>query len=206
MLPQSLPSEFKIDLRDIASSFLHTKTANGVFKIILGELVLLHGENGVGKSTFVRAVKMHCYRDLLIFSFCEQMPLTSSLNLSVAQLLADYCDLIVFNQTRYQSLFDAFELDKLIQQEINDLSGGQKQMLKLLMCLSKEAHFYFLDEPFVFLDQAKQSVVNLILAQLKKTKGILLINHQNTLELAVNRRYQLIMDNQQHLCLSQDSL
>jgi energy-coupling factor transporter ATP-binding protein EcfA2 len=75
-------------------------------------------------------------------------------------------------------LFDPSEVGSLRGRSIRTLSGGQKQKLNLLRCLSLETAIIILDEPLNGLDLASAKRVLALIRQLKeKGNGFLVISH-----------------------------
>jgi manganese/zinc/iron transport system ATP- binding protein len=68
--------------------------------------------------------------------------------------------------------------------QISQLSGGQQQRAFLARALVQEADIYFMDEPFVGVDMATETVIMQTLHQLKaKGKTVFIVHHDlNTVE------------------------
>ena len=65
---------------------------------------------------------------------------------------------------------------------INELSGGQNQMLKILFSAYKGGDLFIFDEPFQYLDQNFQKLLrNYLESLIKDKKYILLVEHQKTM-------------------------
>lgn len=47
-------------------------------------------------------------------------------------------------------------VDKLIDQEVQNLSGGELQRVALTLCLGKPADVYLIDEPSAYLDSEQR--------------------------------------------------
>ena len=75
-------------------------------------------------------------------------------------------------------LFDADELDALIDKKVWQLSGGQKQRLNLLRALALETPLVILDEPLSALDfESIDRVLGLLREVRARGRAILLISH-----------------------------
>jgi len=71
------------------------------------------------------------------------------------------------------------ELTKLVDKNINELSGGELQRVAIAICLSKEADLYLLDEPSAFLDVEQRLALAKLLSRMVdvKEKSALIIDH-----------------------------
>ena len=109
-------------------------------------------------------------------SYVEQHP--TMFNISVQNYLhfgVDYSELVGYNQS---ILLKMFELEYLLDKEINEngsnLSGGEKQKLSIVRSLSKDSSLILLDEPTSALDQ--KSITTLIeYLELRKQQAIIVI-------------------------------
>ena len=109
-------------------------------------------------------------------SYVEQHP--TMFNISVQNYLhfgVDDGELVGYNQS---ILLKMFELEYLLDKEINEngsnLSGGEKQKLSIVRSLSKDSSLILLDEPTSALDQ--KSITTLIeYLELRKQQAIIVI-------------------------------
>lgn len=72
----------------------------------------------------------------------------------------------------------ALDIEHLRNKQIGELSGGQQQRVFIARALAQEAHWYFLDEPFVGVDITTEEKIMAILRQ-KVAKGatVVMIHH-----------------------------
>ncbi len=123
-------------------------------KIRENEIVGVIGRNGIGKSTFAKAlageikyegnISKEC-----IISYKPQYYDFSELDITVDQFIKR------FNPTYkrdYREFLARLGLLDLLDHSVNSLSGGEMQTLYNFAVLVKEADLYILDEPFAFLD------------------------------------------------------
>jgi ATP-binding cassette subfamily E protein 1 len=52
-----------------------------------------------------------------------------------------------------------FNMDPLLERQINELSGGELQRVAIAACLSRKADLYLLDEPSAYLDVEERLIV-----------------------------------------------
>lgn len=135
-------------------------------------------------------------------SYVEQHP--TMFNISVQNYLhfgVDDSELVGYNQS---ILLKMFELEYLLDKEINEngsnLSGGEKQKLSIVRSLSKDSSLILLDEPTSALDQ--KSITTLIeYLELRKQQAIIVIVSHDSRILSscdelVEMRWILDMENQ----------
>ncbi|MHC5118520.1 MAG: ABC transporter ATP-binding protein [Planctomycetota bacterium] len=85
-----------------------------------------------------------------------------------------------WNQETIDEWFDRFKLPrKLLAKQTNDLSGGEKQRIAIIIALLLERPVLLLDEPTSSLDKQSKQILRDILADLQKT--IVFISHEDVL-------------------------
>lgn len=159
-------------------SFLPQHQLQGVLELPLKGLVLVTGENGVGKSTLCSYLyEQKKLPENIIWTESNQF--RSIYPITVNSILALYRENAVnFNQERYQSLYTLFKMSTWSERTWNELSSGQGQMLKLLMGLSLNAKTYLLDEPAHFLDKEKLRALSDMINNLAKDSLVIIIDHR----------------------------
>src|SRR3990172_7358062 len=121
-----------------------------------GEVTGIVGPNGIGKSTFVKILAG------------EIEPTSGNLELNVkvsykpqyikaeeTVAVAEYLSSInkQFGTSYYETeILKPLQLERLLNQKLNDLSGGELQRVAIAACLSRTADLYLLDEPSAHLD------------------------------------------------------
>ncbi|MCM3006100.1 ABC transporter transmembrane domain-containing protein [Priestia koreensis] len=174
-----------------------------------GNIYLLQGGNGSGKSTFLnvmlglhsdynghikyngvemKELDLYHMREHLV-SMVEQEPMLISdtiLNNLTLGTQHDISDDVVHDYCKdfgldyyIQSLPE--QLHHHINHSSTNLSGGQKQKLSLIRCFLKEADLLILDEPTSALDI--QAIINLkeYLLSIKQKKIIIIVSHDERL-------------------------
>lgn len=149
-------------------------------------LYIIKGKNGVGKTTFIKALLNQIKyegnikygfknKDSLkyISYFSQESPILENYTVKEnLELLSDY--------NKSKELLKSFSLDKLIYKKVSNLSGGQKQKLKIVITLLSDKDILIMDEPLNHLDKESKEFLERYLKEklLDKNKLIIIINHE----------------------------
>lgn len=74
-------------------------------------------------------------------------------------------------------LVDKLELEDIMNRKMNELSGGELQRVAITASLSKDAQFYFIDEPSSYLDVRQRLKVADVLNEMKENRAIVIVEH-----------------------------
>lgn len=121
------------------------------------ETIVLLGENGTGKTTFIKMLAGRLKPDggsslpVLNVSYKPQK-ISLEFSGTVRRLL---------ESARAHPLFDKdvlkpLQIEPLLDQEIQNLSGGELQRVALAVCLGRPADIYLIDEPSAYLDSEQR--------------------------------------------------
>ncbi len=135
------------------------------------------GENGIGKTTFVKILADVIRPDSgelngkVKVSYKPQYLIPG--HETVKELLKD-----AFYKYKIQ-LIDPLQLEDLMDHKLNELSGGELQRAAIVYCLSQDADLYLLDEPSAYLDVEQRLIVSKIIKELMEDKGktALVVDH-----------------------------
>lgn len=113
------------------------------------EITVLLGENGTGKTTFVKMLKSQF--DNLSVSYKPQV-IPRIFQGTVRDLLNNKLKGKYLHSQFQTEVYKPLDIDPLLDLLIENLSGGELQRVTLCLCLGKEADIYLLDEPSAYLD------------------------------------------------------
>jgi len=128
------------------------------------QIVVLLGENGTGKTTFIRMLAGKLAPD-------EESGEIPSLNISykpqkispksqgtTRQLLHEKIREAYIHPQFVTDVMKPLKIDDIIDQEVQNLSGGELQRVAMALCLGKPADVYLVDEPSAYLDSEQRLV------------------------------------------------
>jgi len=136
------------------------------------------GENGIGKTTFVKVLAGSLKPDSgevsekIRVSYKPQY-LDSSSEELVASLLGDAVK-------KFDSeLIKPLNIEPLLLRQVNQLSGGELQRVAVALCLSKNADLYLLDEPSAYLDVEQRLVISKVINEIAEHRecSVLVVDH-----------------------------
>ncbi|KAG8884775.1 Fe-S cluster-binding ribosome biosynthesis protein [Tulasnella sp. 331] len=146
------------------------------------EIIVMLGENGMGKTTFVKLLagdtpdegeeaKMGLSVSLKPQKIAPKFPGTVRM-LLIKQIKA------AFMHPQFQTdVLKPMNLDNIIDQEVQTLSGGELQRVAIVLALGKPCNVYLLDEPSSFLDSEQRIIASKVIKRFvvhsKKTAFII---------------------------------
>ena len=181
----------------------------------LGHIYGIIGRNGSGKTTFINTLIGLCagecsgeilYSGMNIatlnmnelrrskISYLEQEP--TMMNMDVNEYLAFGLEMNISTQEEQRELLSLWNVDYLVNRTINEnganMSGGEKKKLALVRSLSKSADVYLLDEPTAALDSKATEVLINKLRRKKQEAIILVISHDPLILKECDSIYEII--------------
>ncbi|KPJ03511.1 ATP-binding cassette sub-family E member 1 [Papilio xuthus] len=128
------------------------------------EILVLLGENGTGKTTFIRMLAGNLDPDegsgqlpQLHISYKPQKISPKSQGL-VRSLLHDKIRDAYVHPQFITDVMKPMKIEEIMDQEVQNLSGGELQRVALVLCLGKPADVYLVDEPSAYLDSEQRLV------------------------------------------------
>jgi len=143
-----------------------------------GQVIGILGENGIGKTSFVKILAEVIPPDSggiagdVKVSYKPQYLQTDSEEL-VGNALHDA------NDKYYNQLIVSLKLTHLLERKLNELSGGELQRVAIAKCLSQDAELYLMDEPSAYLDAEQRLAVSKVVREMMEAKGTaaLIVDH-----------------------------
>ncbi|XP_063242571.1 protein Pixie isoform X2 [Bacillus rossius redtenbacheri] len=143
------------------------------------EILVLLGENGTGKTTFIRMLAGKLEADTgsgnipqLNISYKPQKISPKSQGI-VRQLLHEKIRDAYVHPQFMTDVMKPLRMDDIMDQEVQNLSGGELQRVALALCLGKPADVYLIDEPSAYLDSEQRliaaKVIKRFILHAKKT-------------------------------------
>ena len=129
-----------------------------------GEIIVLLGRNGVGKTTFIRMIARQIQpteEEYAVPEFSisyKPQKVNPHFEGSVKQLLDAKIPQALTQNLFKEMVLAPLNLDYLYDRKVKTLSGGEVQRVAIALALGKNADLYLIDEPSAYLD-AEQRVV-----------------------------------------------
>lgn len=164
------------------------------FNIPSGAFISISGRNGTGKSTLIKCIlkSLKIPNDMIFLDDVDVNNIKVFRNIGYVSQKVDFnyefpitVKEILLSSYRgrvydkfFKDIISLLDLNKLYNENINNLSGGQLQRIFIARALLTEPKLLILDEPTVGVDAVNLKNLHNILEQLKKQNvTILLITH-----------------------------
>jgi len=181
-----------VRIKNFSKSFGKKEVFNGLtLDISAGRVIGLLGENGIGKTTLLRAIAdiikptggemrindmpvSRKTRPLVSFMLAPENFYSFMRVRDAVQYFRDfYSD---FDHARAMELCKEFGLDP--KESIKQMSKGNKERLCILLCLCRRVPLYLLDEPIAGLDpKFKHESIKAMLANTAEEQTVIISSH-----------------------------
>jgi ATP-binding cassette subfamily E protein 1 len=154
------------------SSGFELKISQG--SVSQGSVVGIIGENGIGKSTFVRSLneyfKENYYKGRRLGLALKPQTLSPNFAGTVEELFKKNPGALD-DELYISNVYSPLEVQKLSQKLVAELSGGELQRVAVAYTLSLNADVYLLDEPSAYLDAEQRLVVSKAIKKTIENRG-----------------------------------
>lgn len=145
------------------------------FEIERGDRVVLHGENGCGKTTLIKRIlyglgaeKLNSFEESGICEISSGI-IVSYVNQDTSILKGDvmsFCEDRGLDRSLFCTILRQLDLERSqFEKDISDYSEGQKKKVLIAASLATSAHLYIWDEPLNYIDIfSRMQIENLLLA------------------------------------------
>jgi len=138
------------------------------------EVLAVLGANALGKTTLARILAGEIKADSgkidskIKISYKSQYPQTTFKG-TARELLSSVAE--IGKDEIKSEIIRPLELEKILEKNINELSGGELQRVAIAACLLRDVDMYLLDEPSAFLDVEQRLAVAKLINNLAEVKG-----------------------------------
>jgi ATP-binding cassette subfamily E protein 1 len=144
----------------------HLKIDAGTFTG--SEIVVMMGENGTGKTTFCKmlagALKPDNDQKIPAMNISmKPQKITPKFQGTVRQLFFKRIKAAFINPQFQTDVYKPLKMDDFIDQEVQNLSGGELQRVAIVLALGMPADIYVIDEPSAYLDSEQRIVASRVI-------------------------------------------
>ncbi|MBI2653522.1 ribosome biogenesis/translation initiation ATPase RLI [Candidatus Woesearchaeota archaeon] len=153
----------------------HLKSEEGAMH--RNEIVGILGENGIGKTTFVKILAEVLKQDKGEVSHKVKVSYKPQYLESSDALVVDVLH-TAFNKYPNQ-IINPLNIEHLSLSKLSELSGGELQRVAIAHCLQQDADLYLLDEPSAYLDAEQRLVLSKVIRDFveQKNASALIVDH-----------------------------
>ena len=148
-------------------------------KIGIGEVVGILGMNGIGKTTFIKILagveqpdEGSVNNPTLKVSYKPQYISGSSVEGTVENMLRKAAGEKYGEQWFTAEVIEPLHVKRMLERDVNILSGGELQRVAIAECLSRDSDIYLLDEPSAYLDVEERLAVARAIRRITKMRGV----------------------------------
>ena len=142
-----------------------------------GEVIGVLGENGIGKTTFVKVLAGEIKKDA--------GELNEKVKVSYKPQYLESNDALVTNilsntiKKYTNQIINPLNIKPLFEKKLNELSGGELQRVAIAYCFGNDAELYLLDEPSAYLDVEQRLIVSKVIRDFVEleNKSALIVDH-----------------------------
>lgn len=158
---------YKYPSMSLSIGDFHLDVEGGSFRD--SEIIVLLGQNGVGKTTFIRLLSGNQAPDDIAFELpalsisYKPQKIQPHFDGTVQQLLEGKIGSSMTQPLFKDLVLNPLNLDHLMDRKVKKLSGGELQRVAIALALGKNADLYLIDEPSAFLDAEQRVIISKII-------------------------------------------
>mmetsp|Transcript_29891 Transcript_29891/g.41365 ORF Transcript_29891/g.41365 Transcript_29891/m.41365 type:complete len:617 (-) Transcript_29891:343-2193(-) len=129
------------------------------------EIIVMLGENGTGKTTFIRMLAGMLEPDEDVREHIPEFnvsykpqKISPKSTMTVRNMLHKKIRETYMHPQFNTDVMRPMQMDCLLDQEVKNLSGGELQRVAITLCLGQAADIYLIDEPSAYLDSEQRIV------------------------------------------------
>eukprot|EP01102_Stenamoeba_stenopodia_P012144 TRINITY_DN3797_c0_g2_i1.p1 TRINITY_DN3797_c0_g2~~TRINITY_DN3797_c0_g2_i1.p1 ORF type:complete len:622 (+),score=163.96 TRINITY_DN3797_c0_g2_i1:121-1986(+) len=132
------------------------------------EIIVMMGENGTGKTTFVRLLAGVLKPDVDENGELPEIPnfavsykpqkINPTSNMRVLDLIHKRIKEAYVHPQFTSDVIKPLKIESFLERQVQELSGGELQRLALAICLGTPADVYLIDEPSAYLDSEQRII------------------------------------------------
>jgi len=182
IMDKKFSPEKLVSFKDLRKKFERFKLEVKQGDIRLKEVLAVLGANALGKTTFAKILAGEIKADKgeidskIKISYKPQY-IEASFKGTIRELLSSVAD--VDSDSYRAEIVRPLELERLLDKNIKELSGGELQRVAISYCLSQQADLYLLDEPSAFMDVEQRLTLAKLIGNIVEVreKSSLVIDH-----------------------------
>lgn len=159
---------------------------NFSFELMQGERVFLHGENGCGKSTLIKAILSQAAGENQGGIRITAGELQTGVGLKISYINQDtsflkgdivaYCAAQELDESLFFALLRQLDIERVqFTKHLEEFSEGQKKKVLIASSLMTPAHLYIWDEPLNYIDVFSRMQIEELILKYQPT--MLLVDH-----------------------------
>ena len=153
-----------------------------------GDSLAIMGCNGAGKSTLLKtlALRQKPSSGKILFndnslkaSDIGYLPQSSNIVSDIGISASEFVKLSLkgkISQTIFENTFAEYDLDKIIDTPLNELSGGQLNRLQMVRIDLQNPQVLLFDEPFAYLDNSSRNILIKKISDWKQLGKIIIVS------------------------------
>jgi len=142
-----------------------------------GDVIGILGENGIGKTTFVKILANVLKKDKGKINQKVKVSYKPQYLQASGELVSSVLSNAINKYTN--QIINPLNIKPLLLKKLIELSGGELQRVAIALCLSKDANLYLLDEPSAYLDTEQRLIISRMIGDFVEHKGssALIVDH-----------------------------